>query len=78
LYIEFAGTGYTRCDSSGCASIGFGAALRETVVVELAPAAEIKMAVTKTIEEHRRNITPEHKSTTDRTGIPTANHIRTY
>jgi site-specific DNA recombinase len=27
------------------------------------------MAVTKTIEEHRRNITPEHKSTADRTGL---------
>ena len=33
------------------------------------PAAEIEMAVTKTIEEHRRNITPEHKSTADRTGL---------
>lgn len=33
------------------------------------PAAEIEMALTKTIDEHRRSITPEHKCTTDRTGL---------
>jgi site-specific DNA recombinase len=33
-----------------------------------APAAEIERAVTKAIDEHRRNITTEHKSTTDLAG----------
>jgi site-specific DNA recombinase len=32
-------------------------------------AAEIEMTVTKAIEEHRRHITPEHKSTTDQIGF---------
>jgi len=38
-------------------------------VIIRVPAAEIEMAVTKAIEKNLRNLTPEHKSTTDRNGL---------